>query len=66
MAAVIAFAYQICGMFGIVPPIAEGSVVQGIGIVINLLCALGIIVDPTTVGAGDSKQALTYVEPKKD
>lgn len=37
--------------------------------VINALFAvltiLGIVTDPTTAGISDSKQALTYVEPKK-
>jgi phi LC3 family holin len=27
---------------------------------------LGIFVDPTTAGIGDSSQALTYLKPKKD
>lgn len=31
-----------------------------------VLAALGIVVDPTTHGIGDSNQALTYDEPKKD
>ena len=26
---------------------------------------LGVVIDPTTEGLGDSEQALTYVEPKK-
>lgn len=29
------------------------------------VAVLGVIVDPTTAGAGDSEQALTYTEPKK-
>lgn len=32
----------------------------------TVLAILGIVVDPTTIGVGDSKQALTYTEPKKD
>lgn len=32
----------------------------------TVLAILGIVVDPTTTGVGDSKQALTYTEPKKD
>lgn len=32
----------------------------------TVLAILGIVVDPTTNGVGDSKQALTYAEPKKD
>ena len=34
--------------------------------VFAVLAILGIVVDPTTAGVGDSAQALTYVEPKKD
>ncbi len=34
--------------------------------VFALLTILGIIVDPTTVGIGDSKQALSYITPKID
>ena len=31
-----------------------------------VLAILGIVVDPTTQGVGDSEQALTYTVPKKD
>lgn len=31
-----------------------------------VLAILGIVTDPTTAGIGDSKQALTYTEPKKE
>lgn len=31
-----------------------------------VLSILGIVVDPTTAGVTDSKQALTYDEPKED
>lgn len=30
-----------------------------------VLAILGVVTDPTTEGMGDSKQALTYDEPKK-
>lgn len=30
-----------------------------------VLAILGIVTDPTTAGIGDSKQAMTYQEPKK-
>lgn len=33
--------------------------------VFSLLVILGVVTDPTTAGVGDSKQAMTYVEPKK-
>ena len=31
-----------------------------------VLAILGIVVDPTTQGVGDSEQALAYSEPKSD
>ena len=31
-----------------------------------VLAILGVVVDHTTDGVGDSKQAMTYTEPKKD
>lgn len=33
--------------------------------VFSVLAILGIVVDPTTDGVGDSEQALTYTAPKK-
>lgn len=30
-----------------------------------VLTILGIVVDPTTAGTGDSAQAMTYTEPKR-
>ena len=32
----------------------------------SVLVILGIVTDPTTDGVGDSTQALTYTEPKKE
>ncbi len=31
-----------------------------------LLAILGVLLDPTTSGMGDSKQALSYTEPKEE
>lgn len=62
--AVVALVYQVLGIIGVVPAVAESTIVEIAGMVINLLVLLGIVVDPTTEGAGDSQQALTYTEPK--
>ena len=64
--ACIAFIYQIFSLFGYVPPIGQDVVVQFFGIIINILAALGIIVDPTTAGIKDGNQAMLYTEPKKE
>lgn len=42
------------------------SVMHIISLVVEVLVLLGIVVDPTTKGMSDSKQALTYEEPKED
>ena len=43
---------------------------QQIAAIINavfaVLSILGIVVDPTTAGIGDSQRALSYTEPNKD
>lgn len=62
--AVIALVYQVLAVGGVVPAVAENTIVEIAGMVINLLVLLGVVVDPTTAGAGDSQQALTYTEPK--
>lgn len=65
ISSIIAFVYQILGIFEVVPVISESEITQICGIVINLLVTLGVIVDPTTQGIADSKQVLEYTEPKK-
>lgn len=62
---VLAFVYQILSMFDIVPPITQDMATQLITIVINMLVAVGVVIDPTTAGTSDSQQALKYNEPKK-
>lgn len=63
--AVLAFVYQILGMFDVVTPVTQDMATQLITIVVNILVAVGVVIDPTTAGAGDSEQALNYNEPKK-
>jgi len=62
--AAIALIYQILGMAGVVPGVAESQIVQLAGMIINLLAMMGIITDPTTEGVSDSSQALDYEQPK--
>lgn len=62
-AAIVAFVYQVLGLCGIVPVVSQDQITQLIGIVMNIFVALGIVVDPTTKGVGDSDRALTYEEP---
>ena len=63
--AILAFVYQILGMFNIVPDVTQDMATQLMAAVVNILVAVGVVIDPTTSGAGDSQQAMTYNEPKK-
>lgn len=62
----VALVYQILGVAKVVSPVAQDEIAQTAGMLINLLVLLGVVVDPTTKGVGDSMQAMTYTEPKKD
>ena len=61
--AIVAFVYQMLGLFGVVPAISQNDVINIVGLVINLLVTLGIVVDPTTSGVTDSERALSYDKP---
>ena len=64
--ALVALVYQVLGLFGVVPKISQDELTTVIGMVINLLCLFGIVVDPTTDGVSDSARALTYDTPRAD
>ena len=57
---IIAFVYQLLSMFEVVPKVSESTVINLLGMVVNLLAGLGVIVDPTTDGINDSDRAMTY------
>lgn len=59
------FIYQMLSLLGVTPKISQDTVIQLVSLIINVLVALGIVVDPTTSGVSDSDQALTYKEPKQ-
>ena len=63
---VIAFIYNILGMLSVVPPVSQDMTMNLVIAIVNILVAIGIITDPTTVGVGDSKTAMSYKEPKND
>ncbi|WP_312093491.1 phage holin [Aminipila sp.] len=63
LACLVAFVYQVLGILGITAPIGEGEVTQIIGLLVNLLVAVGVLIDPTTKGTADSYKALNYKEP---
>lgn len=58
---------QVCGVFGVQLDFGDlqARLTAIVGTVFTLLVILGIVVDPTTDGVGDSEQAMTYTEPKE-
>lgn len=58
---------QVCTVFGVTLDFGnlQAQLVAIVGTVFAILAILGIVVDPTTAGMGDSKQAMTYTEPKE-
>ena len=58
----------ILGMFGIDIDtlVVQEELVNIVNAVFGLLVALGVVVDPTTVGLGDTERALSYQVPGSD
>ena len=63
---VVTFVYTVLELFGVVPKISKNEVMSAITAAISALAALGILVDPTTAGVGDSERAMTYNAPAKN
>lgn len=59
-ALIISFIYEMLSLLQIVPALSENDALQIVYIIINILGVMGVIVDPTTKGIGDSERALTY------
>ena len=62
----VTFVYCLLSAFDIVPGISEVTVINALTAIITGLTALGVLVDPTTKGVGDSERALCYECPADD
>lgn len=63
-ALIISFIYEVLSLIEIVPIVSENDILQIVYIIINILGVMGVIIDPTTKGIGDSERALTYYNNK--
>ena len=63
---IVGFVYSMLGLFDIFPAITKNSILQIVEQVLTFLGLIGVIVDPTTAGLGDSDRAMSYEEPWKD
>lgn len=63
---IVSVIYQILTIFGVTPSITENVIVDGLLALVSALTTVGVLVDPTTKGISDSKQAMGYDKPKVD
>ena len=63
---IVGFVYSMLALFDVFPQVTQNLVVQLLNQVLTFLGLIGVIVDPTTAGFGDSDRAMTYVEPWND
>lgn len=66
--AILLLIQVVAAPFGLVLDFGElgNQLLAIVNAIFAILAILGIVTDPTTAGVGDSAQALTYQEPKKD
>ena len=66
--AVLLFIQAVAAVFGFTLDFGElgNQLLSVVNTLFAVLALLGVVTDPTTSGLGDSKQALTYAEPKKE
>lgn len=66
--AILLLIQVVAAPFGLVLDFGElgNQLLAIVNAIFAVLAILGIVTDPTTAGIGDSAQALTYTEPKKE
>ena len=64
--AIVTFVYTVLGAFEVVPALSQDVVVNIITALISALTTVGVLIDPTTKGVGDSERAMGYDAPNDD
>ena len=63
---IVGFVYSMLALFDVFPEVTQSLVLQLVNQVLTFLGLIGVIVDPTTAGIGDSDRAMSYAEPWDD
>ncbi len=63
---IVSFAYSMLGLFEMFPAVTRNNVLEIMNQILTFLGLIGVLVDPTTAGLGDSERAMGYVEPWDD
>ena len=62
----VSFIYTLLALFNVFPAVTRSLILQLMNQVLTFLGLIGVIVDPTTAGLGDSDRAMKYEEPWED
>ena len=63
---IVSFAYSMLGLFEVFPVVTRNSILEILNQILTFLGLIGVLVDPTTAGLGDSERAMGYAEPWND
>lgn len=63
---IIGFVFNMLKLFDVAPVVTENTILTIVAQVLEFLGLIGVLVDPTTAGVGDSNRAMTYTEPWDD
>ena len=63
---IVGFVYSMLALFDVFPEVTQSLVLQLMNQVLTFLGLMGVLVDPTTAGMGDSERAMQYIEPWDD
>lgn len=62
--ALVVFVAQVAAALGVELPVGQEQAMALVTALLTVLAALGVVVDPTTSGVGDSDEALQRTTPK--
>lgn len=57
---------QVAVLFGVEIAIYNEQITEIFNTVLSFLVLIGVVVDPTTAGTSDSKEALKYSKPRRE
>ena len=63
---IVGFAYSLLALFDVFPAVTQSLVAQLLNQVLTFLGLIGVIVDPTTAGLGDSERTMGYQASRDD
>ncbi len=58
--------YQFLALFNLTPAVQQEEIIHVAGLIMQVLGAYGVVIDPTTAGTADSQAAQRYTKPRND